>query len=171
MFTWRKILWFCVGSVAPIVALVIYTGPRLYAKLWHVARGNFVQCGGFTIPVPSAWWARNGGCSLVTPSPAYTVLDRKPVQIFFNLAHPPSVDDSRWRQDVLNQTELEGDTLLHTTDLTVAGSKTMCLEYRAPSTSSNSIIACNVDGRMVVTFFFEDQKWKTDFYWVLRGIR
>jgi hypothetical protein len=171
IYGWRRGFWFFMASIAPIVALFIYTGPPIYAKLWHIAHGNVAQCGEFTVPVPNGWWARNSGCSLVTPSPAYTVRNRNPVQIFFNLSHPPAVSDSQWKQNMLNQTQVEGDTLLHTTELTVAGSKAVCFEYGATSTSAKSIIACNVDRRMVVTFFFDHQDWKIDFYRILSGIR
>jgi hypothetical protein len=171
MYRRKKVLWSSLAILAVISALAIYAGLPIYAKLWHVVNGNSVRCGGFTVPVPDGWWARNGGCSLVTPSPAYTVRIQHPAQIFLNLTPAPSVRDNRWRQAMLDQRQIEGDTLRRTTELTVAGSQTMCFEYDAPSTSSNSIIACDVDGRMVVNFFFNDQRLKANFYQVLRGVR
>ena len=72
---------------------------------------------------------------------------------------------------MFDQRQIEGDTLRRTTELTVAGSQTMCFEYDAPSASSNSIIACNVEGTMVVNFFFDDQELKPTFYQILSGVR
>lgn len=72
---------------------------------------------------------------------------------------------------MLEQQEVEGDRLERTTEMTVAGSRAMCFEYGALSKSSDSIIACNVDGRMVVNFFYRDPKLKADFYQILNGVR
>lgn len=166
----RKVLYSCLAAILVISTLTSYAALPIYAKLWHLVHGNSVNCGGFTVPVPDAWWARRGGCSLVTPSPRYTIRPQNPVEVFFNLTDAPSVRDLQWRQEMLSQRHVQGDTLRRTTELTVAGNQTICFEYEAPSTSTKSIIACNMDRRMVVTLFFDDPKWKADFYQILRGI-
>lgn len=137
----RRVLWSCLATLLAVTVLGIYAGLPIYAKLWHLVHGNSVRCGAFTVPVPNGWWARDGGCSLVTPSPAYALRLQNPAQVFFNLTAAPSVLDNQWRQAMLDQRQVGGDTLRRTSELSVAGSRAMCFEYDAPSTSSNSIIA------------------------------
>jgi hypothetical protein len=57
-------------------------------------------------------------------------------------------------------------------DLTVAGIQTVCFEYRRSSEPERkSAIACNVDRRMVVTFFYDDPMLTNEFYNILRTVQ
>jgi len=142
------------------------------ALLWHAAHGNSVKCGGFTIPVPIGWWARSS-CELVTPSPAYTFrLRQTPVQLFVNLESAPSINDPRWREDVKKRLERDGYSLERTEETTVATAPAFCFEFASPSKrTDSSTIACDVDKKMVVAFFYSDQNFKPKFYEILSSIK
>jgi hypothetical protein len=166
-----RAIWGCLLIIA-VTLLAIYAGLPIYASVWHLFHGSSVRCGEFTIPVPAGWWARDGGCSLVTPSPAYTLKTQAPTQMFFNLLPTPSVNDSQWRGDVVAQLQRDGNIFEGTKELAVAAIPTVCFQYRTPSKPRRaSTITCNVDRRMVVTFFYDDPKLANDFYKILSGIQ
>lgn len=152
--------------------LLVFAGLPMYAGLWHLFHGASAKCGEFTITVPEGWWARDGGCSLVTPSPAYTLKQKVPVQVFFNIQSTPSVKDGQWRGDVIERLKQDGSIFEGTTELSVASTPTVCFQYRMPSKLQRaSAINCSVDGRMVITFFYDDPMLTNDFYKILRGIQ
>jgi hypothetical protein len=171
-FNTRKKRLLAVLVLLGALLVIIFAGLPIYAVLWHIVHRAAVECGEYTIPVPTGWWARDGGCSLVTPLPKHSLLSAQAAQIFFNRVATPDVGDTNWRTDVLNQLQQRGETFEGTKELMVAGAPTICFQYRLPSDSLQSIaIACNVDRRMVVTFFYDDPKLAADFYQVLYGIR
>ena len=97
------------------------------------------------------WWARDGGCSLVTPSPAYGFGGKNAVQIHFNIMATPPVHDRQWQTAVLQRLEREGRPPRRVTDLTVAGRETICFERGGASPEISSTISCNVDEQMEST--------------------
>jgi hypothetical protein len=168
----NKIGLLCLLLFVLITETISYSGLSMYARFWHLSHGNFTTCGGFTIPVPSGWWAKEDGCRLVTPLQMHNIELQHPVLIIFNATPTPSAQDNRSKQDVLNRLQRDGAAIYGTVDLTVAGSDTLCFEHSLPEQDNyRSVVSCNLDERMVVNLFYDDPKWKTDFYQILRGIR
>jgi hypothetical protein len=163
----------CVELLVLVILLLsaIYFGLPVYALVWHVVHGNSVRCGRFTITVPAGWWARNS-CELVTPSVASALMPQTPVQLFVNLQYAPSVQDTQWRKDVQAKLETEGYSLDGVRELTVATGQTFCFEFRSPTKHiEGSTIACDIDQKMVLTFFYDDPKFKSTFYQILSSIK
>lgn len=164
------------SAILLVTAVVLFAldfgGASLYAALWHFLNPRPVKCGDFSIRVPSRWWAKNQGCTLITPSPAYSLRVQEPVQLFFNLVSTPSVNDPKWRTDVEVTLQGDGNTLTSSKELTVAGVPTVCFEYLRPSKPNlKSAIICNVDRKMVVTFFYDDAALANEFYTILRTVQ
>lgn len=167
----RIYIW-CPVLIA-LMLLAMYAGLPTYAFLWHVVHGSVAKCGAWTIPIPTGWWARSSGCELVTPSPAYTLkINQKPAQVFVTLDSAPSVLDPKWREDVQRKLRQDGYSLNGTKDTIVAGAPTVCFEFKSSSGSPGPLtIACDVDKKMVVTFFYANSDLKARFYEILSSIK
>jgi len=170
-----KLVGLYAAIVVVIALVVVYVALPLNAKVWHLTHGGFIQCGGFRVPVPSGWYPESidGGCQIIRPTYTFRLQHQlqHSVKVFLNVTNAPSVDDKQWRQDVIARLQREGKNFRGTTELVVGGIPTVCFEWNAADNSSDSVIACNVDKRMVVNFFYDDQKCKSDFNEILRGIQ
>ena len=169
----RKSVITAVSAVVLVLALVdIYAGFSLYALFWHVFHGSSTKCGDFAVPVPKEWWAENKGCSLITPYPRFSFRTQAPNQIFFKLLATPSVEDSKWRQDVVKSFERDGAIVNGTKDIAVASIHTVCFEFPAQPFHARALgISCNIDRRAVVTFYYDDPKLQAEFYGILAGVK
>jgi hypothetical protein len=165
----------CAVIVAMISLVVVYVAGPLNADVWHLTHGNFVECGVFKVAVPRGWYAESidEGCQLIRTRYTFR-LQRElqhPEKVFLNLTDAQSVQDKQWQKDVVARLRREGKNFLGTNESVVAGIPTLCFEWNSVESPFESVIACNVDKRMVVTFFCQDQKWKSDFNEILHGIQ
>jgi hypothetical protein len=170
-----KTIGYWVLLMAAGTILMAYLGLPLTSVAWHLRRGNSVQCGGFQIPVSRGWWPTEfeGGCELIQSEFTFHILHefQYPVKAFFNFITSPYVEDKQWQQNLVNKLRRDGNIFRGAKELSVGGIPTLCLEWESPTIPARSSVACNVNRRMIVTFFCEDQKSKAQFYKILRGIQ
>ena len=159
--------------LAPFVALVALS--PLEATLWHLRHKNVINCRGVRVTVPNGWYPEvtDNGCQLIrmryTLFPWREIHNHLSVQV--NVVDTPSIHDDQWKLDVMARLQREGEIFLSSFDVMVDGIPTICLEWSGSNAPLNWIIACNVDRRMVVTFFYDNDRWKPEFLKVLSGIR
>lgn len=166
-----KWLWTSI-SLAGLLAIYIARCP-IYSLGWHAIYGNSSQCGELKIAVPRGWWANcdeKGICVISTWSPTYGFRGQKPVEAAFHaITDAPHPSDKQWQQDVVRRLESEGFVVSGSSVLLVAGKDAFCIESHLPAGPSGHHVMCNIDHAMIVHFSYDDPRWKTDFYQMLRN--
>jgi hypothetical protein len=166
----RKSLTF--WTVVILGSLIMVCGANrwtIYAKLWHWKHGDAIQCGDRNIPVPNGWFQAGfiHECNV-------TAMSRHgefAVARFYPRTDAPSANDDQWRREYSSEMMRNGYGIGRISELTVAGIPTVCVESNKSSDPKDLHIVCAVSHQMMIMLAYNDRKWESDFYNMVRGMK
>jgi hypothetical protein len=169
----RRSRWLAGALLAALVAVAVFL-PELVGLGWHAIYGKAANYDGWSIPVPSGWFAMRHGESLTLERMLHIPLERSTPAVVFLPMHVDKnapFDRKIWTEVQMEIQSRRGYRLSNTRTVQMSGTRGYCWEFVKQDDGSSWWITCLAPSEDLSADFSGRRSYVAVFYSILPRIR